>query len=90
MIFTDVTETADVGNWLLNQAPVVTVLGIVIWWLVKKYESALNKNNSLADAVIKITLLWEERYSKETMDQREIREFMKEIREILRDVRNGK
>lgn len=44
----------------------------------------------MAEALIKLTQSWEDRYSKESTDDREIKEFMKEIRDFVRDIQHGK
>ena len=44
----------------------------------------------MAEALIKITQAWEDRYSKESSDDREIKEFMKEIRDYIKAIKDGK
>ena len=51
-------------TWLLEQAPVVVILGVVIWWLQKRYTKAIEHKDSLAKDVIKLTTLWEEKNDK--------------------------
>jgi len=43
----------------------------------------------MAEALIKITMLWEERYSKESQDDRENKVILKEILDIIKSMKNG-
>ena len=55
---------AEIGGWLIEQAPVVTVMGIVVWWLAKRLAKAEDEKDSLSKEVIKITTLWEAKADK--------------------------
>lgn len=81
---------ATLVEWLMGQAPLVIVLGVVIWWLVRRYEESLKKieevnteKTSLARDVVKITVLWEQKYNLDTQNDQEIRQILLEIREAV-------
>jgi hypothetical protein len=78
-------------TWLLEQAPVVVILGVVIWWLQKKYTKAIDDKDSLAKEVIKLTTLWEEKSDKleersEKMGDKN-EKFSELVLELLRDIK---
>lgn len=75
---------------ILKQAPLAAMLGYFLKVVWSKYLKEQEKKDALADIVVKTTLLWEERYSKESQDDREIRMFMQEIRDLVKDIKNGK
>jgi hypothetical protein len=75
---------------LVKQTPTIALLGYICWTVWKAYLAEREKKDALAETVVKITLLWEERYSKESADDKEIKEFMKEIREFIKDVKTKK
>jgi|AntDeeMinimDraft_6_1070357.scaffolds.fasta_scaffold06998_2 hypothetical protein len=63
---THILFQADVNiiNWLLQQAPVVVVMGAAIYWLADRLKKAENDKDELAKDVIKLTTLWEEKSDK--------------------------
>ena len=74
-------------TWLLQQAPVVVVMGIVIWWLAKQLLVKDKLVSELSREVIKLTTLWEEK-SEQLSDNTsvgylEIIRILKEIRSLL-------
>jgi cytochrome c-type biogenesis protein CcmH/NrfF len=75
------TENLEIGNWLLQQSPVIIVMGIVIWWLAKRLEKAQDEKDVLSRDVIKITTLWEEKAS-DSKDE-EIIKLLTEIKGIV-------
>lgn len=88
-------------NWLLQQAPVVIVMGAAIYWLAKKLTKAEDEKDELAKDVIKLTTLWEEKSDKldsknEKLDERtnkinsEIIELLKEIKLIVKSSSTNK
>jgi hypothetical protein len=60
---THILFQADVNiiNWLVQQAPVVVVMGAAIYWLANRLKKAENDKDELAKDVIKLTTLWEEK-----------------------------
>ena len=75
---------------ILKQTPLAALLFYFLKIVWGKYQKEQEKKDALADIVVKTTLLWEERYSKESQDDREIRQFMQEIRDLVKDIKNGK
>lgn len=75
---------------ILKQTPLAALLFFFLKIVWDKYLKEQEKKDALADIVVKTTLLWEERYSKESQDDKEIRQFMQEIRDLVKDIKNGK
>ena len=86
----DKMEITPFLETLLSQSALVVLMGFVSYVLWKEYLKEKEKKDNLSEAVVKITLLWEEKYSKESIDERDIKIFMQEIRDIIRDMRDGK
>ena len=74
-------------TWLLQQAPVVVVMGVVIWWLAKQLTRKDKLVSELSKEVIKLTTLWEtksEQLSDNTSEgYEELLRLLKEIRKLL-------
>lgn len=78
-------------NWLVQQAPVVVVMGAAIWWLAKKLNKAESEKDEMAKEVIKLTALWEEKNDKidaksEKLDEKNTKNT-EQILELLRDIK---
>ena len=78
-------------DWLVQQAPVVVVMGAAIFWLAKKLNKAEVDKDDLAKDVIKLTTLWEEKSDKIeelNVKQRERDEKVNDkILELLQDIK---
>ena len=48
-------------TWLSQQLPAVVIMGIVIYFLYKLFQSERKRNQKLSDDVIKLSTLWEEK-----------------------------
>ncbi len=74
-------------TWLLQQAPVVVVMGIVIWWLAKRLLEKDKMVSELSKEVIKLTTLWEEKSEQLSVNMNEgydeVLRLLKEMRKIL-------
>ncbi len=79
-------EGVNVGSWLLEQAPVIVVMGIVIWWLAKRLVKSESEKDEMAKEVIKITTLWELKANK--MDE-EDKTTKKEILSLLQEIKSS-
>jgi predicted nucleic acid-binding Zn-ribbon protein len=81
-------ENINIWNWLIQQAPVVIVMGIVIWWLAKRLEKAEDEKDLLSKDVIKISTLWEAKADKmdeeDKSTKQQILSLLTEIKEIVR------
>lgn len=75
---------------ILKQTPFAALLGYMLRVVWAKYEKEQEKKDAMAEALIKITQAWEDRYSKESSDDREIKEFMKEIRDYIKAIKDGR
>jgi len=74
-------------SWLLDQAPVIAVMGVVIWWLAKRLTKAEDEKNELAANVIKLTTLWEAKAIELTTDDEVSKEFRKETISLLKEIK---
>lgn len=79
-------------EWLLLQAPVVVVMGVVIWWLAKQLLAKDKLVSDLSKEVIKLTTLWEtksEQLSDNTSEgYEEVLRIIKEVRSLLINRKN--
>jgi hypothetical protein len=91
MIITLITQSPDLVSWLVQQAPVVVVMGAAIYWLSKKLNKAESDKDELAKDVIKLTTLWEEKNDKlEAKTEKNEEKYVKvreQILELLRDIK---
>ena len=80
-------EMEAIVTWLIQQAPVVAVLGAVVWWLSKRLVKAEEQKDKMAEDVIKLTTLWQSK-GEELGDggvekHREILRVLNEIRILV-------
>lgn len=78
-------------SWLVQQAPVIVVMGAAIYWLAKKLNKTESDKDELAKDVIKLTTLWEEKSDKldlknEKNDERNLK-LTEQILELLREIK---
>jgi len=73
----------EIGSWLLQQAPVIVVMGVVIWWLAKRLVKAEDEKDLLSKDVIKISTLWESKADKMDGSKEEILKLLAEIKQIV-------
>jgi len=81
----------EILSWLVQQAPVIVVMGAAIYWLAKKLNKAETDKDDLAKDVIKLTTLWEEKSDKidaksDKIDERNLK-LTEQILELLRDIK---
>tara|TARA_R110000796_G_scaffold58413_5_gene134898 strand:- start:5790 stop:6083 length:294 start_codon:yes stop_codon:yes gene_type:complete len=91
MILLSPSLTPDLLTWLIQQAPVVVVMGLAIYWLTKKLNKAESDKDELAKDVIKLTTLWEEKSDKldvknEKTDERNLK-LTEQILDLLREIK---
>jgi hypothetical protein len=90
---THILFQADVNiiNWLLQQAPVVVVMGAAIYWLANRLKKAENDKDELAKDVIKLTTLWEEKSDKLDVKSEKLGEENTKVNEeilvLLREIK---
>ncbi len=51
----------NIGNWLIEQAPVIVVMGIVIWWLAKQLLRKDKQLTQVSEKTIQLSTKWEEK-----------------------------
>jgi hypothetical protein len=83
-------ETTTILQNLLDQSLLAGLLGFFLYKVWDAYKEEKVKKDTLAEAVVKITMLWEERYSKESSEQKDIKIFMQEIRDFVKEIKDGK
>jgi len=81
---------AEIGMWLLEQAPVIVLMGVVIWWLAKRLIKSENEKDELAKDVIRVATLWEEKSDKldnnGTKMKEQILELLRDIKMLVKDI----
>ena len=75
----------EVTSWLLDQAPITVVMGVVIWWLSKKLSKVESERDEISKEVIKLATLWEK---KTEQSEDEDDHFKKEILKSLEEIKN--
>lgn len=79
-IFPLVTE---ITPWLLEQAPLTVVLGVVIWWLSNRLTKAEKDKDEISREVIKLATLWEKKTEKDEDDEDLLKsQILKSLEEI--------
>lgn len=76
-------------DWLINQGASVTILGIIIYVLYKRYDRAEEEKNQLSKDVIKLTTLYETKTEIDRQSNSEIKKLLGEIRDSLKLKENG-
>lgn len=74
----------NISTWLLDQAPVIVVMGLVIYWLQKRLVKAEDDKDKLSENVIKLTTLWESKASELGEDDKE---FKEKVLESLNEIK---
>lgn len=80
---------ASLMNWLINQGATVTVLGIIIYVLYKRYDKSEEEKNQLSKDVIKLTTLYETKTEIDRQANIEVKSLLAEIRDTLKRNGNG-
>lgn len=75
---------SDLSSWLIQQAPVVVVMGVVVYWLAKRYEKAEQDKSDLAKEVIKLTVAYETKLDNDKEKDAEIKALLTEIRDTVK------
>jgi len=83
-MFTTILLAVEIGAWLIEQAPVIVLMGVVIYWLANRLIKAEKEKDELAKDVIKVATLWEEK-SDQIGDASE--KTKEQILELLRDIK---
>lgn len=87
MIMLETAPTVEIGSWLLEQAPLTVIMGVVIWWLSNRLTKAEKEKDEISREVIKLATLWERKTEKSEEDddtlKKEILKSLDEIKTIL-------
>ena len=76
-------ESTNIWEWLIQQSPVIVVMGIVIYWLSKRLVKSEEMKDVLSRDVVKLTTIWEEKYQNESGNKDEILRLLNEIKIIV-------
>lgn len=77
-------ESSTILKWVFEQGAFVAALLLAIWWLSRKYESVDKKKDDLAEKVVELTVLWQERSETDNSKDAEIKALLIEIRDICK------
>lgn len=84
-------QAPELVDWLVQQAPVVVVMGAAIYWLAKKLNKAESDKDEMAKDVIKLTTLWEQKSDRldDKHDKNEEKNLAikEQILELLREIK---
>ena len=83
-ILLQATIDSSLGTWLLDQAGLVVIMGVVIYWLAKRYEKAEQDKSDLAKEVIKLTVAYETKLDSDKEKDNEIKALLTEIRDTVK------
>lgn len=79
--------TFDIASFLSQQIPVVVVLGIVIYWLQKRYVAKDLQLEKLANGFIEVSTKWHDwiqtGHNSNKAEAERIMEKLEEIKEII-------
>ena len=74
----------EIGAWLIEQAPVIVVMGLVIYWLVQRLNKSEKEKEDMARDVIRVATMWEEKSDRLESNNEK---FKEQILEMLRDIK---
>jgi len=83
-MFTTIILAVEIGAWLIEQAPVIVLMGVVIYWLANRLNKSETEKDELSKDVIKVATLWEEKSDKIGDASEKTKE---QILELLRDIK---
>lgn len=78
---------SGLSAWLVEQVPVIVVMGVVIWWLARKLDKVEGQRNGLSESFMKLTTLYESRVNKNDELSEDI---IKKLDEIIGLIKYGK
>ena len=76
----------DLLAWGIQQSGIVLVMGVVIWWLAKRYSDSEDEKTELAKNVIKLTVAYENKLDRDQLSDQEIKAILIEIRESVNNL----
>lgn len=76
-----------ISGWLFDQAPVIIVMGICIYWLAKKLTKAESEKDKLSSSVIKLTALWETKATDLSQESEDAKKFRREAIQLLKSIK---
>lgn len=80
-------QTFDISSFLSQQIPVVVVMGIVIYWLQKRYTAKDEQLEKLANGFIEVSTKWHDwiqaGHNSNKAEAEKILEKLEEIKEIV-------
>ena len=74
----------EIFQALIENSLIFAIMGVIIWWLAKRYEKAEHDKSELAKDVIKLTYAYETRLDTDKEKDREIKQLLSEIRDEIR------
>lgn len=74
---------ANIGSWLIEQAGLVVVMGVVIYVLYKRYDKVEEEKSELAKEVIKLMINVENKMDGNKSDNADIKNRLDKIIELV-------
>ena len=75
---------AGLSGWLVDQVPVIVVMGVVIWWLARRLEKIEQQKNVLAESMIKLTTLYESKLDMHDANAKDTKVLLEEIISLIK------
>lgn len=73
-----------ITDWLFKQAPVVVILGVIIWWLADRLKKVEAEKSVLAENVIKLSTLYQAKDDKNDLANKEISDQLTVIINLIK------
>lgn len=74
----------NVLNYLLQQAPVIVLMGLMLYYVVKRLEKKEAEKDDMSKEFIKIISDYQTLASRDLDTDREIKELLREIRDYVK------
>jgi hypothetical protein len=78
-------ELEPIYTYLLQQAPIVVFMGVVIWWLSKRYQKKDEQCEKLISGIVELTTFWQEwlKHNDFAKDNEKVLQKLDEIKILL-------
>lgn len=73
-------------HYLIQQGPVIVLMGLALYWVIKRLEKKEIEMNDMSKEFIKVISDYQTIANRDLETDREIREILKEIRDYVRRV----
>lgn len=75
----------NMGEWLLQQSPVIVVMGVAIWWLAKQLMRKEAQLEQISEKAIQLATKWEEKAEHIGDKNKESHQLIMDTQKIIAD-----